>query len=831
MSVFLRRFTFDPGTEVLLEIEAVNILDLEPVSAVSGVGTGTACVVGEFEDGPFATVTEVASTPDLTNTFGGFGYSYAGVGGNNPCARKRFADAAVVPEFWNGNGLVALNGKRFSRLLVARVDTSVGEVQFSRLAYLLGGKLFSYALTSGDTVVGDRGAGIGAFTATFTGTVAALVSGVGVYPTLFVGGETITIARDSEPAVVVVFQAADQLQSQVISRINAALGYAAAVDSGGGVTTLSGRVGGTGGSIAITAATPAVLAATGFVVGAASGGGNVSNILQVTPQEIDTIVNAASAGAVRVRLLDSGQLRMENVQTPVTGVLRITAGAALTSLGFSVTQAAAYQDAPQELEIVSIDPAVAVATGFAIGSAPVLSSVAGVYPSGFVGGEQMVVQVAGQPPLTIEFDAADQTQAQVLARINLALGYTAAVAQTATRSSLAGPGTLSTVVPAGTLVQTPAGVQWVSMQTLAVTAELLDALTVKVRPANDVGTTVAAVAGAVTVLGRPVQTAAFSTINPLALTAALTEAQLDARYLTALDSTLASATVAAEINLLWAARQSNAIRGALRQNVVDASQGGLLGRSCVIRPPLSTTTRAQAKSNAAQPGVGAYRLDRVWYAFPGVQSFMPAIAQRGLSGGEGFTADGVIDVGADGFLVSVCSQLPPEENPGQLTPYAAGAIGIERGNPDVQTMTINDYKAFRASGIAAPRLDSGVMIFQSGVTSVNPLLQPSLRNIARRRMADFIQDSLGVRLKRFGKQLNTRSRRTQIVGEIRAFMLELQNSQRVAGFAVDLNSGNTPQTLALGIFRILLNVRTWSSLDAIVLATRIGEAVEIEAAA
>lgn len=835
MPVFIRRFTQDPGNEVLLEIESVNILDLEPPGSISGVGSGTACLVGEFEDGPFEQAVEVANTTDLVQTFGGFGFEYAGVPANHPCARRRQADGAVIPEYWNGNAMVALNGKRFRRLVVCRADTSVGEVQLSRQAYLLGGKLFSYALSSGDQILADRGAGIGAITATFTGVVATLTSAAGTYPSTFVGGETMTIVQDGR-TVTVVFQSSDQTQAQVIARINAAMGYAAAVDVGGSVTDLSGRVAGTSGSIEITAASALVLTATGFSLSSATGTGNVADISQVTPTEVNVVVSTASAGNIRVQQLDDGTLRMVNFATPTLGILRITGGAAAAALGFQETQAAGYQDSPKSIAILSLDAAVATATGFSVTTGrPVISSGAGSYPSGFAGGEQMVVQVEGEGPVQVVFDAADQTQVQVLARINLALGYAAAQPQTATRSSLAGPGTKSTSIPAGTLVANSSGAQWVTMQSLSVSPELTDGLLVKVRPAADDGTATGAAPGTVTGFGRLVQDVSWSVTNPLALSAALTEPQIDAAYVAALDATLSSTDVSAEVNLIWSARQSNAVRGALKQNALDASSGGLLGRVAVIRPPLGTP-RSVARSGASQPGVGAYRSDRVIYVFPGVQTFVPAIARRGLSGGDGFTADGVVDTGADGFLVSVCSQLPPEENPGQLTQFAAGAIGIESGNSDVRNLTINDYIAFKAAGICAPRMDSGVMIFQSGVTSVDPQLQPSLKNIARRRMADFIQDSLARRLKRFGKQLNTRSRRTQIVGEIRAFLLALQSpqnasAQRIEGFLLDLASGNTPATLAQGLFRIILNVRTLSDLGSIALATTIGEQVEVSEAA
>jgi hypothetical protein len=837
MSVFIRRFTFDPGIEVFLEIEAVNVLDLEPPGSITGVGTGTALLVGEFEDGAFETPTEVTSATDLAKNFGGFGYTYAGVTGNYPCARKRFADAAVTPEFWNGNGILALNGKKFRRLVLCRVDTSVGSEQFTRLAHLRGGSLFSYALAPAQTLI--YASGTASYTTTFNAAAALITSGVGAYPSGFVGGETMTINADGAQTVV-VFQAADQTQAQVIARINAALGYTAAVDIGGGQTTLSSNVQGTTGSIQVVALGVGVGAVTGFAVAAATlGTGNVGNILQVKPSEIDAAVSATSAGAVRVRQLDNGQLRMELVAAPLTGTLAVTGGTATAALGFSLLQNSAWQDGPTTVVITQVDLAVSVATGFvatAPGTTPnVITSAAGAYPTGFVGGEDMTIQVGSNAPVIVTFQAADQTQAQVIARINLALGYTAAVAQSATITALAGQGTNSTAIPAGTLLRNAGGNLWTTMQTTAVAADNPGPYNIKVRPAIDDGSASGAAPGTVTSFSKFVQSSAWNVTNPLALSSALSEGAIDAKYLDALTSTLNPSTVAAIVNLAWSARQSNAIRGALRQNAIDASSSGLYGRVVAIRPPLGTS-RTAAKSNAAQPGVGAYRDQRVIYCYPGVQTFVPAIASKGTAGGEGYTADGVIDTGADGFMISICSQLPPEENPGQLTTFAAGALGVEKNNPDVQTLSINDYIAFRAAGIAAPRVDGGVMIFQSGVTSVDPFVQSSLRNVARRRMADFIQDSLALRMKAFGKKLNTRTRRTLIAGEIRAFMTALlspQNAaaQRIDGFMLDPITGNTPDTLALGIFRIILNVRTLSSLDAIVLQTTVGESVDVSEAA
>jgi len=838
MSVFIRRFTFDPGIEVFLEIEAVDILDLEPPNSISGVGTGTALLVGEFEDGPYETPTEVTSATDLAKNFGGFGYNYAGITGNNPCARSRKADGAIFPEYWNGNGIIALNGKKFRRLLLCRVDTSVGTENFNRLAWLRNhSAAFSYALAPAGTLI--YGHGTASFTTTFTAAAAQIVSGVGTYPSTFVGGETMTIAHEGAQTVV-VFQASDQTQAQVIARINSALGYTAAIDAGGGVTDLDGAVLGTLGSVQVVALSPLVATATGFVAGApVFGTGNVGNILLVKPSEIDAAVNATSAGAIRVVQLNGGGLRFENRLSPLTGMIRVTGGTLLGNINLQVGQNAAWQDVPTPVLITQIDVAVATALGFVLsppGSTDtVLLSTAGTFPTLFAGGEKMTVQVGTNAPVIIVFQAGDQTQAQVVARINKALGFAAAEAQSATITALSGSGTNSTSIPAGTLVRDGSGDQWLTTQTTSVPADNAGPYAIKIRPAVDDGSGVSALPGAVNSLVTPVQSAAWSVINPLAISAALTEGALDAAYLSAMTATLNPTSVAAIANLIWSARQSNIVRTELRTNAEDASASGLYGRMAAIRPPLGTT-RAAALSSASQPGVGAYRDQRVVYCFPGVQTFVPIIAQKGISAGAGYTADGVIDTGADGFMISVCSQLPPEENPGQLTTFAAGALGVEANNPDVQVLTINDYIAFRGAGIAAPRVDGGVMIFQSGVTSVNPAIQPGLRNIARRRMADFIQDSLALAMKNYGKKLNTRTRRALIASVIRAFMNQLLSpgnaaAQRIDGFKLDPVTGNTPDTLALGVFRIILNVRTLSSLDAIVLQTTIGESVDVSEAA
>jgi hypothetical protein len=737
MANFIRRFLFDPGVETLLEIESVNILDLEPPAQITGVGAGTVLMVGEFENGPFSQY-EVTGATDFKNTLGSFGYEYDGVPGNNPSARERSADLALSPENWNGNGFAALANKKFRRLILLRVDTNTGEVTFTRLAAVLGGTAQTFTLVSGQQLSFDP-AGSGVVNATFTGVVASTTSAAGVYPTTFTGGETMNVTIDDGITgsqigpVDIIFQAADQLQVDVIARINAVLGYTAASDAGAGVTDLDGRIGGTGGNVKINSIDAAVATATGFSAGTDVGTGTVVNIEAVTEAEVNTAVNTADTDSYVERDAD-GKLRLY------------------------------YADILAANQTIAVDAATtAVNLGFTIGDSH---------------------------DATLEADNVDMT------------------------------------IPAGTRVRNGSAVEWVTMQDIAVTADSEGPYTVKVRHADDDTTGLGSIVGSVTVIPFPIRYSAFAVDNAAPITAALTEAQLDAAYVAAIQSTKSLTQAGKEANVILAARQSNIVRTALRDSALEASAEGAYGRMAMIRPPLGTL-RATARA-AAQPGVGAYRDQRVAYCFPGVQTYLSQIAFQGTAGGSGFSSDGIIDVGFDAFVASVLSQLPPEENPGQITTFLNGVLGLEAGNDDVQDMTIGDYTLFRASGIAAPRqsINTGTFVIQSGVTSVNPATNPNLRNIARRRMADFIQDSLALRATAFGKQLSTRSRRAAILSEFRAFMSDLVDEERLDSQSVVV--GSDAAEIAAGLYRLRIKGRTLASLDSIVLESTIGESVTID---
>jgi hypothetical protein len=855
MAAYIRRFLSDPGNAVLTGIESINIIDLEPPSSISGIGSGTVTIVGEFEDGPYNVPLQVGSATDLANLYGVLGYNYGGVGANYPCAVIRKADGALAGETWNGNGFIQLSGKQFPRLLISRVDTSIGAVQFTPLAYITGASAFRYVLAAGQVLSLDVGSGVvstGAVNATFTATAATITSAAQTFPTTFVGGEYVTLGYDNQPNFTVFFQAADQTQAQVIARINQFAGYAEAASVTGTTMSLTGIQQGSQAQIRVVAASaPGVLTTLGLVVGTTFGTGNVANILAVTAQEIQGVVSAAIPNT-KVELDSNQALRVSNTLGTADSWISVGAATTATALGFVPGQ-----------------------KGTVLGIATVLGS-GGVFPiTSPTAGTITMLYDNGQ---SFSFTTANaDTAANVITKINTAAGATIAYADgtqirivgklpggkiqfigSTTGASLNAigfaPGTTAGtplplgIIPAGTVVSDVSLSRvFVTTQSIQFTtggiliggpdmthggriAPTLGPWTVRLRHAVDDGSGLVANAGVLTQLGSPVQLVSVSAINPTPTAAAMTESQIDAAYVSAFNATLDVNNIVKQTNIIYSARQSNVTRRTARSNALTASANGMFGRIACIRPPLGTT-KFTATSINEEPGVGAYRDQRVIYCYPGARTFIQAIASRGVSGGVGFTPDGNIDVGADGWLASIMSQLAPEENPGQDTPFAASVSSVE-SSPNAQGFQETDYELFKASGICALRVDDGITSFQSGVTSVDPLTHEGLVPIARRRMADFIQDSLALLLKPFNKKLNSAARRQVCRSSVQGFMDALlnktnANGQRIAGYSLSDKAGNTPDTLAAGIYRMELRVRTLSSMDFIVLQMTAGTNVQV----
>lgn len=322
----------------------------------------------------------------------------------------------------------------------------------------------------------------------------------------------------------------------------------------------------------------------------------------------------------------------------------------------------------------------------------------------------------------------------------------------------------------------------------------------------------------------------------------LTSGEIDTAYETAIDTTLPGEPATDNVEIIASARESSAIRTKLLENARDASSEGT-GRIALVRPPIGTA-RAAAVA-AADPGAGANRSDRVVYCYPHFEQRIPELAtldpQNLIAPSEN------ILLGGDSAAATVLSQIPPEYNPGQSTQeFQSGGIlsfirALEPGLTTAGQPTKfirDDYIAFKAAGIFALRRDAQISewIFQSGVTSIDPVTFPSLVPIKRRRMADFLQDSMAAIAKRFNKQLATSERIDSLIGELTDFldlMLSETNpaQQRIAAFSIDATSGNTTQLQGSGVFVVIVSVQLLDSLDFIVLQTTIGETVEVAAAA
>lgn len=396
-------------------------------------------------------------------------------------------------------------------------------------------------------------------------------------------------------------------------------------------------------------------------------------------------------------------------------------------------------------------------------------------------------------------------------------------------------------IPAGTRVQdaSATGTIWVTLEDVE-TGEGGGPFDVKVRPFSDDDTALASTAGNVTLVLDTLPDG-FSVTNSATITR-LSASQLDARYQTALDATLGQSTAARKANIICAARASASIGRAVKLNAIRATSQGLAARKAIVRPLLGTTRdAAQASTGTGVGNIG--RDERAVYAFPGFKTQIPEIAAVGAAnGGTGFTDDGVIQVGSDSFYAQVRSILPPEEDAGQqlsdTNVVALNVLALEdaydpdEGGVDLQ---IEDYIAFKAAGICAPRISrTAGAHFMSDVTSVDPNSEPAKVPANRRYFADFIMDTLGDIGLKFVKKLNTPNRNRALLQEIRGFLKILKSenqpeTSRLFGFEA-FDDTSDDQRAAEIVF-IVVKVKMHPTMKFITYRAEVGPTVVIEEAA
>lgn len=722
MTAYIRRFSEVPSLEVATEIESINVVDATPRTPTIGVGSGAMLIVGEFEDGPFNTPTEVFGETDEFTQFGGFGYQRGDALYQDPSARLHLG------EFWNGNGFLKGKFLRPPRKMICRVDTSVGSVRFSPAAALTSAT-GPFRLEAGQTMTINVDGGGGVATTAIAAT-AAHVDGTDFSDASgYTGGEQIGITVDNNPEIIVTFQAGDQTGAQVVSRINLFAGTTIATEDST-MVDLDGIQQGTGGQLVLRDVTAGALAAIGLTAGTTDGTGNVANLAAVTATEIIPLLSPVTGSTG----IDSDGALIIQSDGGGSGTILITIGAMATALGFAT----------------------------------------GVTVTGNIG------------------DA--------------------------------------TTIPAGTRVldaTTPTRV-WLTMQTINVPAGTAEApntfFDVEVRPATDNGTETALAAGLIdTIVDRPVGRG-FTVTNPDNLSAALTEDQIDVAYENAFAATVADPAVQ-DVTVTLSARRSDAVDAAGTNNAIEASAEENRGRVFHQRAAFGISVAD------ASTAVALNRTDRKNFSYPGWQVRIPEIASLGAAGGQGFVDGGVITIGADGPLAYINSVINPEQNPGQDT----GLLTFVQALEPIPGLVLNrqTYTAFKRLGICAPRIvRNGTQTFVGYQSEVTTSLVSGRTTQKRRKMADFIQDSLARLLIPFSKRLATDARRAGIVSAMEDFLFTLQSPDqpelmRINAFSVVDQTAQNPTFSALGVAYFKVQVQLLSSLDSIILDTEIGEGVVV----
>lgn len=309
---------------------------------------------------------------------------------------------------------------------------------------------------------------------------------------------------------------------------------------------------------------------------------------------------------------------------------------------------------------------------------------------------------------------------------------------------------------------------------------------------------------------------------------AVSSATIDAAYVTAINATISAQGVLKKVALIASCRQSATIRAALRSNALTAS-GNSYGRMAILAPELSVLLLANAEA-ASGSGAGVNRDERVAYSWPGYQEYVPEAVGTRLKRSDGsYTSDGMVDMPADMLLMSVLSVLPPERNPGQEAPPVPELLAIARDlQKGAQNLDMTHYIRMKAAGICGLNKTEDGIFFQSGVTTS---LVSGKKNIFRRRMTDYIQDSLTSLCSKYVKIPPTRAVKDDALATIDAFMADLlgeaaAGNQRIKAYVVDDKSGNNSTTEAAGVHVVIVRGQLLAPMDVFAIATQVGENVD-----
>lgn len=183
------------------------------------------------------------------------------------------------------------------------------------------------------------------------------------------------------------------------------------------------------------------------------------------------------------------------------------------------------------------------------------------------------------------------------------------------------------------------------------------------------------------------------------------------------------------------------------------------------------------------------------------------------------------------WAASVFSQTAPHIALSKTsnTQYLAGIVALKFNESRA------GFIALDQAGIMAFERDPDIgFIIKNAVTT--QIVNSSKRTILRRRMADFLTDSIALFLKNYQNDVNSTAKRDEVKAQILDFDERLVRDGILPGqqdvknglpVLVDTESLNTDSVVASGMFKILYKRRIFSSMRYIVLQAEIGESVVV----
>ena len=183
------------------------------------------------------------------------------------------------------------------------------------------------------------------------------------------------------------------------------------------------------------------------------------------------------------------------------------------------------------------------------------------------------------------------------------------------------------------------------------------------------------------------------------------------------------------------------------------------------------------------------------------------------------------------FYASILSQNSP-----QIDPAFAGNAGLLFGVTALkQQLTRPNFIALMEAGISSFEFDNDIGFkIKSGI--VTQIANSSKLTVLRRRMTDFLTNSVGKFLKIYQNDVNSLVNRVAVKGAILDFIriqedlsILPKDSEVLGGNAkiVDIEILNTDVSIAAGKFLIQYKQRIFSSMRFIVLRAEIGESVVV----